>query len=125
MEKKRNRLINAILFVILIISIGVILYLVKSDVLKPKEEVIEEVIPNSGYSVVEIEDLENKMKKLSFINKKQDFYNKSSIVSINTSITSGKVSVTIKVRNKKRTYEEEPKEEISNDYNNYIKTQLK
>ncbi len=105
MKKKRERIINAILFVILILSIGAILYLTKSDILKPKEEVPEVVIPNSGFPVIKIDDLQNKFNKLTFINKKQDFYNKSSIVNVNSSITAGKVSITIKVRNAKRTYE--------------------
>ena len=105
MKKKRERIINAILFVILILSIGCILYLTKSDFLKPKEVVEEKVIPNSGFAVFKIDDLQAKINKLSFINKKQDFYNKSSIVSVNSSISLGKVSITIKVRNKKRTYD--------------------
>ena len=104
MEKKRERIINGILFIILILTIFAILYLTKSDVLKPKEVVIPEVIPNSGYKVVEIEKLEKKLNKLSFVNKKQDFYNKSSNININTTIVSGKVNISIKIKKKKRTY---------------------
>ena len=105
MDKKRNKLINAILFVILIITIGIIIFLAKSDVLKPKDKEPEVIIPNSGYKTFEVEGLETKLKKLSFSNKKQDFYNKSSKINVNTNIKSGKVSITIKYDNVKRTYE--------------------
>lgn len=104
MKKKRDRIINAILFVLLILSIGIILYLTKSDVLKPKEEVIPEVKPNSGFEVFEVENLQSKINKLSFVNKKQDFYNKSTKVNVNTNITSGKVTITIKFDKIKKSY---------------------
>ena len=112
MEKKRGRIINAILFIVFILTILAILYLTKSDVLKPKEIVIPEVIPNSGYKVIEVEKLEKKLNKLSFVNKKQDFYNKSSKININTSVTAGKLNVLIKIGKVKKTYTVDELEKI-------------
>ncbi len=112
MEKKRGRIINAILFIVFILTILAILYLTKSDVLKPKEIVIPEVIPNSGYKVIEVEELEKKLNKLSFVNKKQDFYNKSSKININTSVTAGKLNVLIKIGKVKKTYTVDELEKI-------------
>ena len=105
MNKKKDRIINAILFVVLILTIGIILFLTKSNVFKPKEEVPEVVIPNSGYEVFKVENLTNKMNKLSYSNKKQDFYNKSSKINVNTSISAGKVTVTLKIKGKKVVYD--------------------
>ena len=123
LSKKNDRLVNAILFVILILTIGIILFLTKSNVFHKNDNKEEEVvkIPNSGYEVYEVEDLNNKIGKLSFTNKKQDFYNKSSKYTINTIITSGHVKITIKIDSTKVEYEVENVENATSVATNVYK----
>jgi len=101
----REKIIDAILICVWILTVSVILFLTKSNIFKEKEETIEEVKINDGYQIYEVENLEKKFNKLSFVNKKQDFYNKTTKYTINTNITSGKVNVSIKFDDIKRVYE--------------------
>lgn len=122
MEKKRNRIINAILFVTLVLTIGIILYLTKSNFLKPKDVIVEEEKIND-FKIFEVEELDSKLNKLSFSNKKQDFYNKKDNINVNVTISSGVVSVSIKIDKIKVSYKiEEIKDAIcihSNVYKNH------
>ncbi len=104
-NKKRNKIINAILIVVYVLTIGIILFLTKSNIFndnEPEEET--PVTPNSTFEKVSIKDLETKLNKLSFVNKKQDYVKDNSFITLTSNIEDGKVVITLKMKANKREY---------------------
>ena len=103
MSGKKDKLINILLVVAYVITLAIIIFLTKSNVFnKNNDEDAVEVIPNSGFEKFEVKDLETQMKKLTFVNKKQDYIQGS--VTLNSSISSGKVTISIKSKTSKKEY---------------------
>ena len=106
MSSKKNKIINILLIVFYILTICVIIFLTKSNVFK--EKTVEDtgpIIPNSSYEKVKVSDLENKIKRFSFAIKKQD-YIREGTTTLNSSISGGKVTISIKMGNIKKEYME-------------------
>ena len=106
MSSKKDKTINILLIVVYIITLAAIIVLVKTNVFTKdtSNEIVEPVIPNSGFEKVEIKDLETKMKKFSFVNKKQDYIKENTITTLNSNISSGKVTISVKIRDQKKEY---------------------
>ena len=102
---KKDKIINLILIFVFILTLGVILFLTKSKTFnKETTQANEEVKINEGFKKVEIKDLKNRLNALNFAFKKQDYYNKTTIATVNAIIADGKVSITIKSGANKRAY---------------------
>lgn len=102
---KKDKIINLILIFVFILTIGVILFLTKSKAFNNNTTPTEEEVKiNEGFKKVEVKDLKNRLNALNFASKKQDYYNRTTIATINTIIADGKVTISIKSGSKKVAY---------------------